>query len=762
MTSRQYTDMSTINEENEENKIPFKDETPRAKYVPPKKSRISDSPLTTLQQNFIAQSSKITENNSSILGTSRASFLEAEMQAYSETNCTCGKFQQAMTEYKELGSNITSFSFPGASQVSFLQEEMHIYAEDKCKCARFQAIIKEYNNLLKSFKTSNGDSMNSTSLTASNCQEEVTKLKQELEKAKVEMDNVNQKLKDVEKFSQQQQTDIGLLKVDKDFIQNLFNLNEAEHAAFKISSEKTINQLREDIDKLNAQVSKTAEEKEIANKAAENLQKEVQNLQEALKDAKKSADSNAKLKTEKTINQLQAEIAQLNAQNSKIAENSQKKIQDLQEALKDAKKNEDSKNAELEKQNIILKEKLQIFEQKEAESKKAYNKLKSEMEVLGNEKVDLQYSCAAKDVENKNVIDQNNANLQEVNEELENLRTTLNHGKQKYLNLKEQLKQKCKEIEAFKVSENGNNAKNKEIDSLKKKVNHYKKKNAESEEVCNYLRADIEVLKTKKVELDDEIYGIKNTIEKEKAEFRNQISQLNVDVEGYKASVENAQTKIKNLQAAIENERNSLNAQIADIQQQKYNEIEAFKAAHGDSRALKEQLQSYKQKLAEAEKAMKKVENDIKFLKSEKAYLEKKLSLKKSEIEELRLNPVSSENGGIDRNEIKAIQAENAKLKQKLNKIYRDFEEADIAKEESDHLLLELKKKLDNINTDTQHIRPTFDIPKDLAHLFSTNFTNQPPAEKQPHSKVSKTENRQKSQSSKKKDYNAEDSCTTQ
>uniref|UniRef100_A0A914QR58 Uncharacterized protein n=1 Tax=Panagrolaimus davidi TaxID=227884 RepID=A0A914QR58_9BILA len=255
MASRRYTDMSTINEENT---IPFKDETPRAKYVPPKKSRISDSPLTTFQQNFIAQSSKITQNNSSILGTSRASFLEAQMQEYSETNCKCNKFQQVMTEYKELkgkiqGSNITSFSFYGASQVSFLQEEMHIYAEDKCKCARFQAIIKEYNNLLESFKTSNGDSMNSTSLTASNCQEEVTKLKQELEKAKVEMDNVNQKLKDAEKFSQHQQTDIGLLKVDKDFIQNLFNLNEAEHAAFKISSEKTINQLREDIDKLNAQ-----------------------------------------------------------------------------------------------------------------------------------------------------------------------------------------------------------------------------------------------------------------------------------------------------------------------------------------------------------------------------------------------------------------------------------------------------------------------------------------------------------------------------
>uniref|UniRef100_A0A914YQB4 Uncharacterized protein n=1 Tax=Panagrolaimus superbus TaxID=310955 RepID=A0A914YQB4_9BILA len=252
-----------------------------------------------------------------------------------------------------------------------------------------------------------------------------------------------------------------------------------------------------------------------------------------------------------------------------------------------------------EKEISALKETLKICEQKEDTLKKDYNQLKSQMDVLENEKNDLQYACAAKDVEINKFLDQKRQleteyslalqNLRGTNEEVETLRTTLTNGKQKYLNLKEILKQRDEEIEALNAAEGEAEKQSKEIYSLKKKMNHYKKEISESENVCNYLRADIEVLQTKKAGLekvcrtkDDEITALKDTVEKEKAKLQRQISKLNDqflkatnDLEGYKAAAVKVEKEIGILRATLENERNLSNAKIAEIQKQKYDEIEA-------------------------------------------------------------------------------------------------------------------------------------------------------------------------------------------
>uniref|UniRef100_A0AC34F349 Uncharacterized protein n=1 Tax=Panagrolaimus sp. ES5 TaxID=591445 RepID=A0AC34F349_9BILA len=470
-----------------------------------------------------------------------------------------------------------------------------------------------------------------------------------------------------------------------------------------------------------------------------------------------------------------------------------------------------------EKEIVALKEKLQNCEQKEVEMKQMYDKVMSEMEVIGNEKVDLQYACASKDVEISKIMDQKHQlekehssvldNLREANEELEKLQATINHGKQKYSQLKELLKQKDEEIEALNAVEKEADTQNQEINSLQKKVNHYKKKNAESEEICNYLRADIDVLKTKNANLErlcdtkeGEIIEMKNTVEKEKAKLQNQISQLNdqylkaiSDVEGYKAVAENVEKEIRILRATLENERNLANAKIAEIQQHKNDEIEAFKATFGDTTTLKEEItalnnkiQSFEQKLSDAEKIIAKANNDIAFLKSEKAYLEKNLSMKKAEIAELQQRN-DTENSGIANKEVEALQAENQELKEKLATIYQDIAEAEVARKESDDLLFELKSKLDTIDTSNTLIRPNFDIPEDLSQFLASDFSFKSPtaaAAEQPqppftanisnihreirrendamrNSRVSKNMNRKKAESSK-KDYNSEDSCNTQ
>uniref|UniRef100_A0AC34GN63 Uncharacterized protein n=1 Tax=Panagrolaimus sp. ES5 TaxID=591445 RepID=A0AC34GN63_9BILA len=280
------------------------------------------------------------KNNSSLCGNSRASILEAEMQAYSETNCKCEKFACVMNEYKSLKLKMQAHcnnSVLGNSQISFLEEEMQVYANDICKCDQFQAIVNEYKDLIQNFKNVKVDpNVN---------QAETVKLKEELEKAKIESeeykkaaesskkanDGLKLKLEEAKDQIQNLQKEFQATKLDDENEKKLITTLEIQINALKSNTEDIIRSKNEEIGKLN-------EKLKDSEKLTQQLQINIKLYQEEKEDFQKLnsliIDENTEFKksSEEIISKLRDKLAELDKKFEKSKEENRITLKSLQDA----------------------------------------------------------------------------------------------------------------------------------------------------------------------------------------------------------------------------------------------------------------------------------------------------------------------------------------------------------------------------------------------------------------------------------------------
>uniref|UniRef100_A0AC34GRP5 Uncharacterized protein n=1 Tax=Panagrolaimus sp. ES5 TaxID=591445 RepID=A0AC34GRP5_9BILA len=820
MSSRRHSELSyssnmNLKDKGDENSTPVAIDinTPREKHVPMKKTRVSDTPLSSRQQNLalkgdknheetfvepsfvaappaaeskllmditqesgtfnneekVAASVQQSSSSTSAQRTQSAqksvsfqivkhleetpveqSFVVAPPAAKSESLMDVTQESEISYDEEKLDASLqqstsaqrtqsADISYLGGSMVSFLEEEMQIYAEEQCKCVRFQSVIKEYTAIREKFDAKpRGESVNTTMKNEASfnqlAEEEIFYLNEELAKTKMEVEEYKIKADIAKKEADDYQF---VLDEEKrraknrlaDLQKENFALSDELEAlkfgggdAFQQENDAT-KELQEQILQLNEQYLKANAEVEEYKLQAKNAQQEAENLRHFMKVQKDSINScigealqhkNAEIESLKAdmgdTEKMKKQLVRLE-EKAKMFDEVVKRGSEVEEIYKELKaKMVSMKNAhaDLQSQNDVM-----------------VNSLESEIAVLGNEKSNLQKALNDKDDELNQLKSSGEKEKAEMQEQI--------------AFLSDQLSKVTLEVEEYKIK----------TDIAKKEVDDFQFVLDEEK-----LRAENRIadLQKENFTFSDEIGSLKlsgedavrqhndaiNKLQEEIYQLNEQYLKANAEAEEYKLQAKNGHQEAEDLQYALNAEKDSMNARIAEIEQQKNAEIESLKAAIGDSEAMKKELVQLKEKEKMFDDAVKRgfeveeickelkakmvnsLKSEIDVLGNEKANLQKAFNDKDDELNQLKssgekekaemteqisflneqLSKVTLEveefksKADVAKKEAEALSATNEKLNKKITKLYDDLDAADAERKESSELIFDLTTKL--------------------------------------------------------------------
>uniref|UniRef100_A0A914YKQ1 Tropomyosin n=1 Tax=Panagrolaimus superbus TaxID=310955 RepID=A0A914YKQ1_9BILA len=323
--------------------------------------------------------------------------------------------------------------------------------------------------------------------------------------------------------------------------------------------------------------------------------------------------------------------------------------------------------------------------------------LQAKIDVLGNDKDELQKA-----------FDEKCDEVKEIKSDAENKRAEFN------AELSRLIAQLSKTVAEVREYETEANAVKNEVDELQTEIDSLNLRLIEAEKQKDI---DIEILKADLINIsaakDDEINQHKIVAEKEKTELQDELARLNdqllkatEEIEEYKTATENAQKEIGDLQAIVTKGKEILNARIAEVKNENDSLIQSLQAEIDVLGNDKDELQkAFDEKCDEAKQLKINAENEKAEFDVELSRLIDQLSKTTADAEEYKAKTDAA------KKEIDDLSAANEKLKTKISKLYDDLDEADAEKKESSELIFNLTTKLSKyIGEDGAEIRAGIDM----------------------------------------------------
>ena len=478
-------------------------------------------------------------------------------------------------------------------------------------------------------------------------------------------------------------------EIEYNILQKVFNnINNKEQK----ENVNKINKLNKIIEKLNNDIKKLNDEyKQYKTKSdidIKNLEKKVMDeknnyntkIDEYLKNIKTLTETLNKIEQEKKDMQKQINI--LNKENKKLTE--EKNEKEEEETMKQIESiNENEKNKEeiilLKQQIETLKEKLEI---KNKDIKDINLDLENKITALNSEIIKYKENIAKKEIEIKNMKEENDDNLlkmeelaHKINDNEINIKGINIENKE----LKDNIKSKEKEIENLKndtLSLNGT------IEKLKNEISNLTQINLKKED---------------KIKIFDEEKNnlVNNFFEKEKEfeENKLRITDLEQTIEkltGEKNELNKENETLKNKNSEITNENHKLNLFLKEsednlkIAEEKYNSLKNEKSLNN-----KNDIENLIEKNNNIIKEKINLENEIKKMKSEHKNILEEMLLSKSELE-LKYSETLKENEKLQE-KIKQLSILQDNLEEQLNTLNIKYKENKKTLEKNEKELSDMK-----------------------------------------------------------------------
>ena len=420
---------------------------------------------------------------------------------------------------------------------------------------------------------------------------------------------------------------------------------------YKSDKNNEISNKEEYFQKLNKKLNKTVDNKEKIIKI------------EIIENNNKDNEEKLKKEYENKILNKNDEIQQIKKNNNNINEDLKIKEKEYNikiSLLEEQKNNFQNENKELIQANKNLENEVKEFEQNNKKLNDNIENLKRELNDKMEENKQLYKRIYDKSIKNRYNL-KNRKLLMDNNKEDEELKIDCIYMKE------DQLEEKKKLNDKFKLCKSNDKNKLKEFQSLNERLKEYNfEKNEEIKILKENNKKNEEKLKKEfEIKLQEKEDEIKKELEKKEKEINNIINEN----EELKNKLSNNQKKLENLEKEIN--------ELKQINKNKENEIN--------------KLNEFKKQIEEKEKQNQKLLNEIIELKQNNKKIKKEFDDKKNENEKLiKESEIFRQNEKNYKNKINEIESENKKIKEENDKLKSEIKE--LKKE------LEINKQIKNNN----------------------------------------------------------------